>query len=206
MTFDVLDQTSLVLPEEAQDLLFRKARTVNAFTDEPVTDEQLQQVYDLVKWGPTAMNMQSLRVLAVRSKEQRAALAAHMSGGNKEKTVAAPLTLVFGADLDFHDNLLTQYPAVEGVRDMLHGQGRPGRTGAAKLNAALAIAYWFIGLRSAGLAVGPMTGADFDAIAREFFPGERVVPMVVANVGHADHSATYPRGPRLDLDEVLTTV
>jgi len=31
----------LELNEEAQDLLFRQARTANSFTDEPVTDEQV---------------------------------------------------------------------------------------------------------------------------------------------------------------------
>ena len=53
---------SLVLDPAAQDLLFREARTANTFTDEPVTDEQVQAIYDLVKYGPTSMNQSPLRV------------------------------------------------------------------------------------------------------------------------------------------------
>ena len=50
------DTPRLVLAEDAQDLLFRQARTANSFSDEPVTDEQLRAIYDLVKWAPTSMN------------------------------------------------------------------------------------------------------------------------------------------------------
>ena len=81
----------LELSEEAQDLLFRQARTANSFTDEPVTDEQVQAVYDVVKYGPTAMNSQPLRVLLIRSEQARQRLVAHMAEGNKAKTLAAPL-------------------------------------------------------------------------------------------------------------------
>lgn len=58
---------TLQLDTAAQNLLFLDARTANAFTDEPVTDEQVQAVYDLVKYAPTAYNQQPLRVVLVRS-------------------------------------------------------------------------------------------------------------------------------------------
>ncbi|MBP2400609.1 hypothetical protein JO379_000078 [Streptomyces syringium] len=38
----------LVLDADAQSLLFREARTANAFSTEPVTDEQIQADYDLM--------------------------------------------------------------------------------------------------------------------------------------------------------------
>ena len=66
---------SLVLDPAAQDLLFREARTANTFTDEPVTDEQVQAIYDLVKYGPTAFNQTPLRITLVRSAEARERLA-----------------------------------------------------------------------------------------------------------------------------------
>ena len=37
----------------ALDRLFRTARTRNAWTDRPVTEQQLRELYDLVKFGPT---------------------------------------------------------------------------------------------------------------------------------------------------------
>ena len=76
----------LALSDDAQELLFRSARTANSFTDEPVSDEQMQAIYDLIKWAPTSMNLQALRIVLVRSPEARAKLVDHMADGNKAKT------------------------------------------------------------------------------------------------------------------------
>lgn len=81
---------SLVLDPAAQDLLFREAHTANTFTDEPVTEEQVQAIYDLVKYGPTAFNQTPLRIVLVRSAEARERLVPHMAEGNQAKTATAP--------------------------------------------------------------------------------------------------------------------
>jgi 3-hydroxypropanoate dehydrogenase len=101
---------ALVLDAAAQDLLFREARTANTFTDEPVSDEQIQAIYDLVKFGPTAFNQQPLRIVLVRSTEARERLVGHMSDGNKAKTATAPLVAIVAADHEFHEELPTQFP------------------------------------------------------------------------------------------------
>lgn len=196
----------ITLSEQDAKALFTDARTPNAFTDEPVTDEQLQAIYDLVKWAPTSMNQQPLRIVAVRSDEKRAALVDAMMAGNKPKTQDAPVVLIFAADKDFHTNLATQFPAVPTAQDMFEGFGREGRDASARLNAALQIAYWVMGVRAAGLTIGPMTGFDVEAVDKEFFPDGQHTALVVANVGHADPESYYPRGPRLSYDEVVTTV
>ena len=72
-------QAPLALSDDAQELLFRSARTANSFTDEPVSDEQMQAIYDLIKWAPTSMNLQALRIVLVRSPEARAKLVDHMA-------------------------------------------------------------------------------------------------------------------------------
>lgn len=76
---------SLALDPAAQELLFREARTANTFTDEPVTDEQVQAIYDLVKYGPTAFNQSPLRITLVRSPEARERLVKHMAEGNRRR-------------------------------------------------------------------------------------------------------------------------
>src|SRR5919199_3414419 len=97
--------TELALSRDAQDLLFREARTANAFTDEPVTDEQVQAIYDLVKYGPTAFNQTPLRITLVRSPEARERLVKHMAEGNQAKTATAPLVAILSADNEFHEEL-----------------------------------------------------------------------------------------------------
>src|SRR5690349_25130659 len=108
---------SLVLDPAAQDLLFREARTANTFTDEPVTDEQVQAIYDLVKYGPTAFNQTPLRVVLVRSAEARERLAPHLSEGNRAKTAAAPLVAILAADNEFHEELPALFPAFPQAKD-----------------------------------------------------------------------------------------
>lgn len=190
--------------DAALDLLFREARTANAFTNEPVTDEQLSAIFELAKWGPTSMNSQPLRVVAVRSAEERQALVDAMSDGNKPKTQKAPLALIFAMDLDFHEHLPTMFPAVPGAHGMLDGIGRDGRQAPAMISASLQIAYWIMAVRAAGLSIGPMGGFDRQALDAHFFPDGRFASLVVANVGHADDSAAYPRGPRFNFADVVT--
>ena len=198
--------TELQIAPDAQDLLFREAHTPNAYTDEPVTDEQLRAVHDLVQWAPTSMNQQPLRIVEVRSPEKRAALVEAMMAGNKPKTQAAPRVLIFAVDRDFHENLPTLAPAIPNARAMFEGMGRDGREGGARLNAALQIAYWIVGIRAAGLGIGPMTGFDGPAVDAAFFPDGRYTALVVATVGHPDPTSYWPRAPRLAYDDVVTTV
>ena len=86
--------TPLALSPDAQDLLFRDARTANAFSDEPVTDDQIAAIYDLVKYAPTAMNAQPLRIVIVRQGAARERLLKHVADGNRDKTANAPVAAV----------------------------------------------------------------------------------------------------------------
>ncbi|MBB5805025.1 3-hydroxypropanoate dehydrogenase [Saccharothrix ecbatanensis] len=198
-TFD-----ALALPRDAQDLLFREARTANAFTAEPVTDEQLREVYELVKWGPTSMNSQPLRVLFVRGEEAKARLAPHMSEGNRAKTASAPVTAILSADTDFHEHFPRTFPNYPGAKAAFADDA--GRTEAAKMNALLQVGYFILGVRAAGLAAGPMSGFDKDGVRREFFADTTLLPLVIVNIGHPDHSGTHPRNPRLDYAEAVSVI
>ena len=63
------------LGDEALDIIFREARTHNAWKDEPVSDETLKALYELMKWGPTSANMSPARIIFVKSKEGKEKLA-----------------------------------------------------------------------------------------------------------------------------------
>ena len=197
--------TLLELEKDAQDLLFRSARTANAFTDEPVTDEQVRAIHDLVKWGPTAMNIQPLRVVLVRTPDARARLVELMSGNNRPETSIAPLTLILAADVDCHDELHRVFPHATDARDRLDAD-EPGRERMATFNALLQAAYLLVGIRAAGLAAGPMTGFDAAAVDAEFFPDGRHRSLVVVNVGHPAPDAFRDRLPRLEYEDVVTAV
>ncbi|MDQ0844835.1 malonic semialdehyde reductase [Streptomyces sp. V1I6] len=195
---------SLVLDPVAQDLLFREARTANTFTDEPVTEEQVQAIYDLVKFGPTAFNQSPLRVVLVRSDEARERLVGHMAEGNQAKTASAPLVAILAADNEFHEELPSLLPHFPQAKDMFFSE-RPVREQAAGLNAALQAAYFIVGVRAAGLAAGPMTGYDAAGIQKEFLDDDHT-PLMVVNIGKPGDDAWFPRSPRLSYEDVVTTV
>jgi len=48
---------SNVMSNDGLDLIFRNARTHNAWLDKPVEDALLRQVYDLAKMGPTVARL-----------------------------------------------------------------------------------------------------------------------------------------------------
>ncbi|MET8895131.1 malonic semialdehyde reductase [Streptomyces albogriseolus] len=192
---------SLVLDSAAQDLLFREARTANTFTDEPVTDEQVRAVYDLIKYGPTSMNQSPLRVTLVRSPEARERLVKHMAEGNRPKTAVAPL---LSADNEFHEELPQLFPHFPQAKDAAFAE-RPVRESSAALNAALQAAYFIIGVRAAGLAAGPMTGCDMEGLRKEFLDDDHT-PLMVVNIGRPGPDAWFPRSPRLEYEQVVTTV
>lgn len=190
------------LSPEAQDLLFREARTANAFTDEPVSNEQVAAIYDLVKYAPTALNMQPLRIVLVRDGQPRERLLKHMSDGNRDKTANAPLVAVLAADVDFHEHLPRTFPHFPGARDLFTGDVE-AREQTARFNATLQVAYFLLGVRAAGLAAGPMSGFDAAALDEDFFAGTALKSLVVVNIGKPAENAWFDRLPRLELDEVV---
>ncbi|ROO88915.1 3-hydroxypropanoate dehydrogenase [Actinocorallia herbida] len=196
---------SLVLDAAAQDLLFREARTANTFTDEPVSEEQVQAIYDLVKYAPTAMNAQPLRITFVRSPEARERLVGHMAEGNKAKTASAPLVAIVGYDTDWHEELPKVFPHAPGAKENFDNAAEV-RHGMGSFNASLQIGYLIIAIRAAGLAAGPMAGYDAEGVNKDFFGDGAHKVLAVINIGRPGPDAWFPRSPRLEYDEVVTTV
>lgn len=205
MTVDPIAAAPLVIDQRAQDVLFHQARTANTFTDEPVDEEQLRAIYELVKWAPTSFNQQPLRVVLVRSPQARERLVTHMWENNQAKTRAAPLTAILAADTGFHEHLPTQFPIWPDLKDAVFADATV-REDSARLNATLQVAYVIIGIRAAGLSAGPMTGFDAAGVDKEFFPDGQHRSLVVVNLGRPGPDAYYDRLPRLAYEQVVSTV
>src|SRR5688572_20665079 len=93
---------SIMLDDTSLNTLFLEARTHNAWRDMPVSDEQLRQIYDLMKWGPTSANCSPARIVFVKSPEAKEKLLTCMNPGNVEKTRTAPVTAIIGMDMEFY--------------------------------------------------------------------------------------------------------
>jgi 3-hydroxypropanoate dehydrogenase len=185
-------------------LLFTEARSANKFTDTPVTEEKLREIYELFHFPPTQANTNPLRILWVQSREARERLLPHMSEGNREKTATAPATAVLAADLDFHEHIPQLFPARAEMRERFAGDDGL-RERHARFNATLQVGYFLMAVRAAGLDAAPMAGFDAAAVERELFPDGRHRVLLVVPIGHAEEPR-FERLPRLGYDQAVRHV
>jgi 3-hydroxypropanoate dehydrogenase len=188
------------LDELTLDRLFRTARTRNGWTDRPVSDEQLRELYDLAKFGPTSGNCCPARFVWLRTPEAKAKLAALAAPGNAPKILAAPVTVIVGHDLDFAEHLPRLFPARG--KDM---QGYFADPVVAEVtafrNGSLQGAYLIVAARALGLDCGPMSGFSNEAVDREFFANTRVKSNFICSIGYGSDENLFPRNPRLTFEE-----
>ena len=160
------------LDEEGMDLLFRAARTHNAWLDRPVSDETLRQLYDLMKWGPTSANASPARILFLRTPQAKARLLPALSPGNIAKTRSAPVTAIIAYDLHFYEKLPRLFPHNPTMREAFVNAPELVEV-TARRNSSLQGAYFIVAARAVGLDVGPMSGFDNAKVDEEFFAADK---------------------------------
>jgi 3-hydroxypropanoate dehydrogenase len=192
------------LDTAALDQLFRAARTHNGWLSQPVTDDELRALYELMKWAPTSANCSPARIVFVRTREGKARLRPALSAGNLDKTMAAPVTAIIGYDLEFYEKLPRLFPHTD-ARAWFAGKPELIETTAFR-NGSLQGAYFILAARALGLDCGPMSGFDNAKVDAEFFAGTAVRSNFLCNLGHGDPAKLFARSPRLDFDEACRIV
>ena len=187
------------LSEEALEQILTKARTHSVWLPEPVSDELLIEIYDLMKWGPTSANSSPARIVFVRSKEAKEKLLPCMAEGNVEKTKAAPVTAIIAQDMEFYEKLPKLFPFAD-ARSWFAGN-KSFIESTAFRNSSLQGAYLMIAARSLGLDCGPMSGFDNAKVDAAFFQGTSWKSNFICNLGYGDSGKLRPRAPRLDFNE-----
>lgn len=187
------------LSELALDTLFRAARSFNAWQDKAVTDEQLHQIYELMKWGPTSANSCPARIVFVKSEEAKARLKPCLNEGNVEKSMTAPVVAIIGMDMEFYEKLPKLFPHTD-ARSWFAGNEVKIAENAMR-NSSLQGAYLMLAARALGLDCGPMSGFDPAKLNAAFFPDGKVKANFICAIGYGSEEKLYPRGPRLDFDE-----
>ena len=188
----------------ALDALFRDARTHNVWTDQPVTDDDLRAVFDLMKWAPTSANSAPARFVFVRSPEARQRLKPALSAGNADKTMAAPVTVIVAYDPRFYDKLPRLFPQADARSWFAGNEALAAET--AFRNGSLQGAYFILAARALGLDCGPMSGFDREKVDEAFLGGYGWKSNLLINLGHGDPDRLFPRNPRLDFEEACLIV
>jgi 3-hydroxypropanoate dehydrogenase len=183
-------------------LLFHDARTHRVWTDEPVSDETLVQLYALVRLPPTSANCQPARIVFVRSQAAKERLKPALDAGNVDKTMTAPATAIIAYDTEYHLLLQKLNPHAKNIVEKAAQRSLESRTQEATFSATLQAAYLILAARGLGLDCGPMGGFDKEKVDAAFFPDGKWRSIgVLINLGHGDGSKLYPRSPRLDFEE-----
>ena len=189
---------------EALDVLLRKARSYNDFKAEPVSDEQLRALYDIMKWGPTTANSQPQRIVFVRSGEARERLMPALSSGNRKKNYGGAVIAILAYDSRFFEHLpkLFHNPA---ARSWYETTPEAIRTTALR-NSSLQGAYFILAARAVGLDCSPMSGFNNDKVDAEFFPDGRFKSNFICAVGRGDPASLPPEGYRFSFDEACKVI
>lgn len=188
------------------DRLFREARTYAYWQDRPVSDDTLHELYELMKFAPTSMNSNPLRITFLRTPEAKARLKPALAEGNMPKVEAAPVTAILAFDRRFFDKLPELYPHVD-ARALFVGN-EPFQEETAFRNSSLQGGYFILAARALGLDCGPLSGFDNDKVDALFFGRDKpnYRSNFLCNLGYGDDSKLRPRGPRLSFEEACELI
>lgn len=193
------------IAEDCLKQIFYDARTHNKWHDKPVTDALLQEVYTIMRLGPTSANCSPLRILFLKSKESKERLKPHLSPGNVDKTMVAPATALLAYDLQFYEHLPYLFPFAD-AKSWFEGK-HPFIEETAFRNSSLQGGYFIIAARACGLDCGPMSGFSNEGVDKEFFPEGRFKSNFLCNLGYGDPAGLPgPRAPRLSFDEACKII
>ena len=190
--------------ENVLDVLFRGARTHRKWLPEPVENERLVALYELMKWGPTSFNSFPVRIAFIVTAAAKQRLAPHLTESNRPKAAAAPVVAIVAYDTRFYDWLPRLFPGRE-LRSGFVDKPQLAETSALR-NSSLQGGYLILAARALGLDCGPMSGFDNEAVDREFFPDGQVKSNFLCAIGHGDRSALHERLPRPAFGEVCSIV
>ena len=195
-----------MVSDECLDTLFRTARTHNSLTGE-VTDADLRAIWDIVKLGPTTGNSQPARIVFVRSQEAKERLKPHLSPGNQDKVMVAPVTAIIAYDTMFYEHLPRLFPHNPAMKNAFAGEEKKAATEIAALrNSSLQGAYFIIAARALGIDTGPMSGFNNAGVDQAFLAGTSWKSNFLCNLGRGDWSKVFDRNPRFDFDEACKIV
>lgn len=193
------------LSDDALDTIFRTARTYNGYLDKPVRETQLEEIWDLMKMGPTSANMLPARMVWCVSAEAKEKLAAHAMPANGKKILAAPATVIIAMDTDFHELLPELFPHDQTAKSWFSDDAF--REQSAFRNSSLQGAYFIIAARAVGLDTGPMSGFDNDAVDKAFFADRPSVKSnFISTIGYGDPETIFDRSPRPGFDRFNAVV
>ncbi len=193
------------LDADGIDLVLRNARSHYAWADRPVSDDDLERIFDIMVWGPTSNNGHPIRILFARSDAAKQRLVPALKGNNVEKVLSSPVCAIIGFDTKFYERFPELFPHDPGKVQMFIDNPKRCADDAFR-NGTLQGAYFMIAARALGFDVGPISGFFNDTVDAEFFAGTTIKSNFLCNVGYGDESAVWQKLPRPSFDSICTMI
>lgn len=187
------------LDSSGLDLMFREARSFKKWQDRSVEPAVLQELYELMKFGPTSQNSNPGRIFFLCSEEAKARAVPALHEGNVPKVKSAPVVAIIAYDTEFYEYLPRLFPAKD-TSGMYRSNPEKAESTAFR-NSSLQGAYFMLAARALGLDVNGISGFHNEKIDAEFFTDGRCKSNFLCCLGYGDTDGLHPRGPRLDFDE-----
>jgi len=197
-----LRQRKAKLDADSINMILGDARSHYAWQDRPVSDELLENLYEITAAGPTSMNTCPARFIFVKTPEGKARLAKSLKAKNIDKMMEAPVTAIIAYDLEFWRALPFLFPH-EDRRPHFEGKQEHSEITAFR-NGTLQGAYFMIAARALGLDVGAMSGFSNEIVDKEFFADTALRSNFLCNIGYADESALFQKLPRFPFNKVCS--
>ena len=186
--------------DDALDIMFRKARTHNAWTDRPVPDSLLHELYEITKFGPTSANCSPARFVFVRTPESKEKLRPALSKGNLDKTMSAPVVVLVAEGRRILRETAQAVSARRRPR-VVHLEPRNGAPDCLPQHgAARRLSH------TRGARAGDSTRVRCRASTQKLLTTPSLRARLgevnfLINLGYGDPKGLFPRSPRLDFDE-----
>jgi len=181
---------------EFKDTVMQRYAT-KQFDGRMIGDAQLFQLLDLIRYSPSAFNLQPWKIKIVTASRIKAGLLPHTN--NQPQVTTCSHLLVFCANTEFEPlvakveqgmkgsgmpaELVKQYASL--MKEYIGAMGPEQRLAFAREQVHIALANAVNGAKALGLDSCPMGGFDPAAYAEVLFLPEEYVPVVLCAVGYA---------------------
>ena len=193
-----------MLSIESLKILFTEARSHKAWLNKEVTDEQIDKIYNLLKFAPTSGNCCPARFTFIKSDEAKRRLKPSLDQGNIDKSMSAPCIVIISYDTEFYESLSILSPHTDAKAGYVGKEMKIKNT--AEFNSSLQGAYFIMATRSIGLDCCPMLGFNKEKLNQEFFTEGKYKSLFICGIGYGDASKLYDRAPRLDFIDACSII
>lgn len=200
--------------------LVKERRSASNFIpDQPITEEELKEIFELVKLGPSAFNLQHTHYVTVLNPEVKEKLRKAANGQYKVHSASA-VVLVLGDKEAYHDaakiyegllllGILNKQEYDHMVNDTVsfyESRGEQFHRDEAIRNASISAMLFMLAAKEKGWDTCPMIGFDSAAVKEILNIGEEYEVALMITLGKENVDSRKPRGYRKPVSEFVTVI